>query len=160
MDFGLKQELQQKLVMTPQLCQAIAILQLSSMELAEMVEKELLDNPVLELSEPAEAKPVEAEAQGETPAVTSEEVDRYLDWAEYFDGPNYKEYTPAEKVEQNTFEALVSNSITLQEHLEFQLHMAVLSNRPRLAGEYLVGCIDANGYLRVTMEEAADALGE
>lgn len=160
MDFGLKQELHQKLVMTPQLCQAIAILQLSSMELAEMVEKELLDNPVLELSEPAEAKPVEAEAQGETPAVTAEEVDRYLDWAEYFDGPNYKEYTPVEKSEQTTFEALVSNSITLQEHLEFQLHMAVLSSIPRLAGEYLVGCIDANGYLRVTVEEAAEALDE
>jgi len=160
MDFGLKQELHQKLVMTPQLCQAIAILQLSSIELAEMVEKELLDNPVLELAEVPETKSTEAEAQGETPASTAEEVDRYLEWAEYFDGPTYKEYTPIEKSEQTTFEALVSNAITLQEHLEFQLHMAILNDQPRLAGEYLVGCIDANGYLRVTVEEAAEALGQ
>ena len=48
LDMGLNLELSQKLVMTPQLCQAITILQLSALDLAELVQQELLDNPVLD----------------------------------------------------------------------------------------------------------------
>ena len=48
---SLRIETSQKLTITPQLCQAIAILQLSSLELSAMVEKELLENPVLEADE-------------------------------------------------------------------------------------------------------------
>ena len=48
LDMGLNLDLSQKLVMTPQLCQAITILQLSALDLAELVQQELLDNPVLD----------------------------------------------------------------------------------------------------------------
>ena len=160
MDFGLKQELQQKLVMTPQLCQAIAILQLSSLELAEMVEKELLESPVLELTESGDSKIGETEFQEEAGSEQKETVDKYMDWAEYFDGPDDREYVPVEKGERTTFEALSSNAVLLQEHLEFQLHLSVMDQRLRQVGEYLIGCLDDNGYLQVTTNEAANALEE
>ena len=54
LDMGLNLDLSQKLVMTPQLCQAITILQLSAQDLAELVQQELLDNPVLDQVESKE----------------------------------------------------------------------------------------------------------
>ncbi len=54
LDMGLNLDLSQKLVMTPQLCQAITILQLSALDLAELVQQELLDNPVLDQMAPPE----------------------------------------------------------------------------------------------------------
>lgn len=160
MDFGLKQELQQKLVMTPQLRQAIAILQLSSLDLAEMVEKELLENPVLELTD-GDTRSAETEnaAESET-AAAPETVEQYMDWAEYFDGPHDREYVPVEKGERTTFEAVMSQALSLQEHLEFQLHLTILDVRLRRIGEYLIGCLDDNGYLQGTVTEASQQLGE
>ena len=157
MEFGLKQELQQKLVMTPQLRQAIAILQLSSLELTEMVENQLLENPVLELAESGEGKGV-GEEQDETAATTS--VETYMDWAAYFDGPADQEYVPVEKGQRATFEAVVHNTTLLRDHLDFQLHLAVMDDRLHRIGHYLIGCLDDNGYLQVDISEAASEIGE
>ena len=162
MDFGLKQELQQKLVITPQLRQAIAILQLSSLELNAVVEKELLENPVLEFAEPGESESRNNEPgeRDETGVAADDPVDRYMDWADYFDSPNDREYVPVEKGERTTFEAVVSNAVLLQDHLEFQLNLTILDENRRKAGEYLIGCLDDNGYLQVTLEEASQELDE
>lgn len=151
LDYGLKLELNQKLVMTPQLRQAIAILQLSSLELAEMVEQELLENPVLEMEE-KQTEP------SETPEETQDPVSEYFEWADYFnDGtdPGYR--TPAE--EKPSLAAFVSSVSTLQEHLEFQMHLTLLNESARSVGAYLIGCIDDNGYLCGSLAEAAETLG-
>ena len=151
MDYGLKLELNQKLVMTPQLRQAIAILQLSSLELAEMVEQELLENPVLE----AEEKPAAEVAEEYSP---DEQVREYFDWAEYFNDGTDTGMTPRaeDKPAVGTFVASVA---TLHEHLEFQLHLTLLAEAARVIGRYLIGCIDDNGYLCGTLAEAAKNLG-
>mgnify|MGYP003586049286 CR=1 FL=1 len=159
MDFGLRQEVQQKLVITPQLRQAIAILQLSSLELNAVVEKELLENPVLEIAE-TENKRDEPEEQEETIQAKPDSAERYVDWAEYFDAPFDNQYVPVEKGERSTFEAVVSDSVLLKDHLEFQLHLAIMDQRLLNIGQYLIGCIDDNGYLEISVEEASRELGE
>lgn len=150
MDFGLKLELNQKLVMTPQLRQAIAILQLSSLELTEMVEQELLENPVLEAEEKAAAEPVEEEAD--------DKIREYFDWADYFDDGTDAGFAPRND-DKPSFTTFVSAVSTLHEHLEFQLHLTLLDEAARAVGQYLIGCIDENGYLCGTVEEAARNLG-
>lgn len=150
MDYGLKLELSQKLVMTPQLRQAIAILQLSSLELSEMVEQQLLENPVLETEEKAAAEPQEEE--------TDERVREYVDWADYFDDGTDIGYMPP-KEEKPSFTTFVSAVSTLHEHLEFQLHLTLLDAAARAVGQYILGCIDDNGYLCGSLAEAAKNLG-
>lgn len=150
MDYGLKLELTQKLVMTPQLRQAIAILQLSSLELAEMVEQELLENPVLEEEEKPVSEPVEEDAG-------DERIREYFEWADYFDDGTDTGYSPRGE-DKPAFTAFVSAAATLQEHLEFQLHLTLLDDAARAVGRYLIGCIDDNGYLCGTVAEAAERL--
>ncbi|HWQ61353.1 MAG TPA: RNA polymerase factor sigma-54 [Negativicutes bacterium] len=150
MDYGLRLELTQKLVMTPQLRQAIAILQLSSLELTEMVEQELLENPVLEAEEKPAAEPVEEE--------TDDKIREYFDWADYFDDGTDSGYSPRSD-DKPSFTTFVSAVSTLHEHLEFQLHLTLLDESARAVGQYLVGCIDENGYLCGTVAEAAKNLG-
>lgn len=151
-DYGLKLELNQKLVMTPQLRQAIAILQLSSLELAEMVEQELLENPVLEIDEKAVAETPEEQS-------TDERIKEYFDWAEYFDDGTDFGYGGPVNDERPEFTARVSPAETLHEHLEFQLHLSILDEKARTVGSYLIGCIDDNGYLRESEAEVAAKTG-
>lgn len=150
-DYGLKLELQQKLVMTPQLRQAIAILQLSSLELAEMVEQELLENPVLELEEKTSGEVSEEE-------IVDDQLKKYFDWAEYFNDGTDTGYSAPVADDKPPFSSFVAAGSTLQDHLEFQLHLAVLDDTARHIGRYLIGCIDDNGYLCGSITEAADNL--
>lgn len=152
MDYGLKLEMQQKLVMTPQLRQAIAILQLSSMELSEMVEQELLENPVLEMEEKQPVEVSEEEA-------TDNHIKEYFDWSDYFNDGIDAGYSTSSCEEKAPFTAFVSAGSTLHEHLEFQLHLTVLNDSFRDVGGYLIGCIDDNGYLCGSVDEAAEKLG-
>lgn len=78
--YGLKLELNQKLMMTPELRQAIAILQLSALELSDMIEQEIIENPVLEIAE-KEVDDPEADPVNENP---KEQLDDYLNWDDYF----------------------------------------------------------------------------
>ncbi|MDR3560193.1 MAG: RNA polymerase factor sigma-54 [Negativicutes bacterium] len=152
MDYGLKLELQQKLVMTPQLRQAIAILQLSSLELAEMVEQQMLENPVLELEEKPSVEVPEEDA-------VDLQLKKYFDWAEYFNDGTDTGYSAPVADDKPSFTALAPATSTLQDHLEFQLHLAVLAGVARHIGGYLIGCIDDNGYLCGTVTEAAQNMG-
>ena len=96
-DVGLNLELSQKLIMTPQLCQAIAILQLSAPDLSDLVQQELLCNPVLEVEE---AKAAEVPIPENPPAIEPP-VD-YFDWAEYFNDssePFHKSHVTRDTVE-------------------------------------------------------------
>lgn len=160
MEFGLKLDLSQKLVMTPQLCQAIAVLQLSSLELAEMVEKELLENPVLETEESSEVEttgePIQELVAEEKPPETK--LEEYLEWDVYFNEGVYNGETAAAE-EKRSFEAFASVGITLREHLEMQMHLVAHNKMTEKIGRYLIGCLDDNGYLSITSAEAAAALG-
>ncbi|HWR41361.1 MAG TPA: RNA polymerase factor sigma-54 [Patescibacteria group bacterium] len=172
MDYSLKLETSQKLIMTPQLRQAIAILQLSSLELASMVETELLENPVLEVSgeevqqqETSDAGEAEATAKAvETSADPLQEPekdrdDRYAEWADYFDGGSAAVKSPRNTDNRCLGELYCERVVSLQEHLEAQLHFSALDPLRQRIGEYLIGCVDDNGYLSCSLAEAATALG-
>ncbi|CUH94365.1 hypothetical protein P22_0431 [Propionispora sp. 2/2-37] len=159
LDFGLKLETTQKLVMTPQLRQAITILQLSSQDLSTMVEQAILENPMLEVDSrtPAEHEIDSAYEQAEKTADNDATLSEYFDWAEFFnDGTDPGYNSPAAK-EKPSLEFYVANTVSLQEHLELQLQLSL--RRPELleVGKYLIGCIDGNGYLTATIQETSEA---
>ncbi|HWR06921.1 RNA polymerase factor sigma-54 [Sporomusa sp.] len=165
LDYGLKLETTQKLIMTPQLRQAIAILQLPSMELAALVGKELLENPVLE----ADVGENESENENgdELPAVPEPTVAEYDNqpeadgWIEYLLGGTQvsggNQTGTAETTQAR--EVADAQTVSLQDYLEMQLHFAVFEPVHLTVGRYLIGCIDDNGYLCGTTAEAAARLG-
>ena len=155
MDYGLRLETSQKLFMTPQLCQAIAILQLSALELSALVDKQLLENPVLEVEE----KTGEAE---ELPQVEHENnkdlVGEYFDWMEYFNDGTDMGHARINREEKPSPEAYVAGTESLIQHLQQQLAFTSLDSGQRYIGEYLIGCIDDNGYLGTSVEDVAQVL--
>ena len=160
LDYGLKLETTQKLIMTPQLRQAIAILQLPATELAELVEKELLENPVLE----ADAPESNDESEGEVEPLSNEQTDNQHEedgWVEYLlsgtQSTTGGQSGSTEMAKQR--EIADAEMVSLQNYLEMQLHFAVLDAGYLNIGKYLIGCIDDNGYLCGTTAEAAARLG-
>lgn len=150
-------EQQQKLVMTPELIQAIQILQFSAQELDTYVAEQLLINPVLEQehSEVEEEPTKKAEAEGEDHRddLLMEYIrDRELDDISYRQG----EYNRVDKA--GTFEQFISSEISLREHLMFQLQFASGNNACRRIGRYVIECMDENGYLTSSREEIAAAI--
>ncbi|MDR1701728.1 MAG: RNA polymerase factor sigma-54 [Sporomusaceae bacterium] len=161
MKHSLKLETSQKLIITPELCQAIAILQMSSQELTDVLEKELGENPVLEIGGedgPAEHS-MEENYDYKTSAANLNKIN-YEDWAEYFAGgtPLNKTGDFAWDKSKNTPDIFTAKPVTLHEHLEFQFHLTNPSQEDIIIGEFLIGSIDDNGYLTTTVEEAGEVL--
>ena len=150
----IKLEQTQKLVITPELQQAITLLQLSALELSQYLEEELMINPVLELTEGDEDEGVDREEKPE------QEREKGIDWDEYFqeqiesDRPYVKK-----REEEHNYENFVANTLSLQEHLLLQLGLIPLSPQEYLVGEFIVGNIDENGYLKGDSSEFARLLG-
>lgn len=149
MGYELKQELKltQSLVMTPQLQLAIKLLQLSRLELEELVKEEVQANPVLEdLSEGAapDAQRVEPVKEPEKPEV---------DWQAYLEERN--DFRPGgidfnQKDEEEDFMGNLSSSASsLNDHLLWQLRMNSLHDEEVSVGEFIIGNIDDDGYLRL-----------
>ncbi len=166
-------KLSQQLVMTPQLQQAIKLLQLSRMELLDVVRAELEENPVLEegqenVEEQAEPGEVVAEIEGEAiPDAAAEELrevqgDREsfgeIDWHTYLEsyslgGTTADNYEDDE--DRPSYENLLTRKPSLQDHLLWQLKLSVLEGRDRLIAEEIIGNLDDDGYLQSTVEEIA-----
>lgn len=171
LELRLQMKLSQQLVMTPQLQQAIKLLQLSRMELVELVQQELEENPVLE--EGVEAEPVEA---GETDEAAIEESSRDdatvdnqieevkadeeglgdIDWQTYLESYNLGG-TVASSYEDDedrpSYENLLTRSRTLTDHLMWQMTLTRFTEfEQRLAAE-IIGNIDDDGYLQMSVED-------
>lgn len=137
---------QQKLMMTPELRQAIAILQMSTIELSEYIEQELQENPFLEVKEPEET--IEAEP------VNTEAENKIEDMVEYYNDRDI-EYTPVNREEGVSLENFLTKRPSLYEHLEFQLRLSSTEEEDLGIGLYLIGSIDRTGYLCVDLQEVA-----
>jgi len=158
MGFRITQEQTQKLVMTPQLRVAIKILQLSTTELVEYIDEEIVENPVLEVVE--ESIDNEAEEPVEkAPEKETEKVD--IDWEQYFEdaGEPRSERRVNRERENIRYDNFVSAVPNLHDHLMFQLSMTSLSKDEKDVGEFLIFSIDDNGYLQCSTEEAAIQCG-
>jgi RNA polymerase sigma-54 factor len=152
MKLGLQVKLRQTIA--PQLIQSLRLLQMPILKLEQLLRQELSTNPLLE----------EVEALEEPDTTSTEEqseIDPQLgkiDWDEYlgdeseFRGRGEKE-NQEEKKERPT---VVEKS--LYEHLTEQLHFNKLTEQECNIGEYIIGCIDENGYLTCSLEEIVEAL--
>jgi RNA polymerase sigma-54 factor len=184
----LYQRLSQQLVMTPQLRQAIKILQVSRAELEQLVDQELEENPVLEeeLEQRADAEeppprteePQVASGNGEDewvePHATREttgelEPDRGLreiDWKEYLD--NYSNdwhsasSTPADYDDDKrpTLENTLVRAQSLTEYLLWQIRMNAFDPAEESAMALLIGNMDKDGYLQLAAEDIAFQSGQ
>jgi RNA polymerase sigma-54 factor len=157
----------QRVVMTPLLQQAIQLLQLSTIELQEVVQRELLENPLLEETpetpEAAEGGPTENAGPPPEPPRPEATVadDRRADdlpfdiTAVMFDDGAEPSLVAQEDREELPFENLARTAVSLTEHLEEQLRFAVEDARHRRIGEEIIGNLDEDGYLRAELEEIA-----
>ncbi|HJV65067.1 MAG TPA: RNA polymerase factor sigma-54 [Geomonas sp.] len=166
-------KLSQQLVMTPQLQQAIKLLQLSRLELQDVVRQELEENPVLdevidqeEIRETEQLELREKEVEPESPANDFQEVrageeTREADWDSYIDGYNYssgEQYYDDE--DRPSFENLLTKKSTLFDHLIWQLSLTRITERETVVGAELIGNIDEDGYLRASLEDVALACAQ
>jgi len=173
------QKLAQQLVMTPQLQQAIKLLQLSRLELEEMVTKELQENPALEEGATEEGETAEqprTEVQTSAPGETAEltinrelsAVDKIgtLDWQEYLDthsnsihGSLTAEATSDDGDSPPSWENSLTKKTTLEDHLIWQLRLSKITEQESSIGLYVIQNLDENGYMAVTVEELCNATG-
>jgi RNA polymerase sigma-54 factor len=151
--------LTQQLVMTPQLQQAIKLLQLSRMELQEVIDQEIKENPLLEEDsgqeepEQEERKQEEVAAEAEAREETRESI-KDQDWEEYMEGYSISSYTsPRPEGGDTPWENLITRQVTLADYLLWQLRMSPLSPQEPEIGGFIIGNIDENGYLQIALEE-------
>ena len=149
----------QKLILTPQLYQAINILQLNLVELKDLIDEELVDNPLLEVKQ--ETGSITEKVNQEENALTQieesnerREENNFDDWLSYLKEKDYRPLpnrSVAEK--ENRDENFIYYRESLQDYLLIQLGTAVSSDIDYKIGEYLIGSIDDNGYLTVGLDD-------
>lgn len=168
----LQMKQQQQLVMTPQLQQAIRLLQLSRLELTEIVRQEILENPVLDEDGPQEKEADFSIDQPEDPNTPAESTSDREDeistltipkdigeWESYLESSQSLPYQAREEQERPSFEGMITSPDTLQEHLLWQLQMTRLTEMEKKAGEVIIGNLDDNGYLETPLDEILHPLG-
>lgn len=159
----------QQLVMTPQLQQAIKLLQLNNMELSEFIESELEQNPLLEKGEKEETEsaPEQPEQKDEVQAEFDEawtgNEARQASSGDYDPGSSMAAMGSGGSANfediENSFENRMSQHKTLREHLTEQLLVAFDDPRDRMIGNLLIDQIDEAGYLRTGYDMLAERLG-
>ena len=167
-------KLSQQLVMTPQLQQAIKLLQLSRMELVDMVQQELEENPVLEeAAEAPEEKEFEEAVAVESPAseAPADEVREVsgesegvadIDWQTYLEGYSLGGSTAdfyEDDEDRPSYENLLTKKGNLSDHLLWQLNLSRLDDEIRRVAAEIIGNLDDDGYLQASLEEIAATSG-
>ena len=163
----------QRQVLTPGLVQMVSVLALNKLELKDMINSEMIENPVLEELEESNASldertGLEGDRERSAEAVAEEgkreEKDPFdeIDFGSYFQDyldPGFKTASSNfEDSDKPTFEHFLSQPSTLSGHLLWQLGSVTLSDEVRAAAELIIGNLDGNGYLTTTDEEMAEAL--
>lgn len=146
--FNILLEQSQKLIMTPELRQAIQLLQFNSLELNQYIKSKIEENPLLEMENPT--------SQIEEVRELSDESE--IDWkelAEKYDDISYRNYSsPIDKDQEDyNYEAFTTYNKTLKEFLIEQLNITFLDEKEYLIGDYIIENINENGYLDVDLEE-------
>ncbi len=180
MKLRLDLRLSQRLIMTPQLQQAIKLLQLSRLELQQTLSQHLMENPLLEevqtdadAEEPEEASAEEWE-QGQQSKGTSEEQEApdsgksedtekpdeisQGSWDDYFDGDRAaggRQSSTSNQDERPSYEQTLAKPTSLEEHLLWQLALTEMSPVEKPIARAIIGNIDDDGYLRMSVEDLA-----
>jgi RNA polymerase sigma-54 factor len=153
----LEQKLQQRLIMTPQLRQAMHILQLPILELKALLEEELTNNPILQEKSDEERKK-------DKTAETAEERDEETTglgskWDEYL--PSIRpprKYTQGDREKRDYFESSITKPVSLQHYLVQQLEEINLKGLDKEIAETIISNINDDGYLKADINEIAHLL--
>jgi RNA polymerase sigma-54 factor len=159
----------QRQVLTPGLMQMVSVLALNKVELKEMIDAEMVENPVLE--EIDESVPMLDQVAGreerlergaeEATAPPPKDIFSEIDFGSYFRDyldPGYRTQPEYEETEKPSFENFLSQPTSLSDHLAWQLGSLSLDRRLHEAAEFIVGNLDEDGYLAASEEELAEAL--
>ncbi len=170
-------KLHQQLVMTPQLRQAIKILQVSRAELETLIDAELTENPVLEekleeeraddvptvdgLEGPTPADEWQAESPADPPEGEAASIDQ-IDWKEFAEtyandlhGGTGSGASDEDEDRRPALENMLVKRPQLADHLVWQLRLSDLSDADKEIGGLIIGSLDADGYLTLSVEEIA-----
>jgi len=156
----------QRQILTPGLMQMVSVLALNKLELTEMINAEMVENPVLEeidetvptLDEIAGREAMRDRVVEETPVTPKdpfEEIDFGSYFQEYLD-PGFRTTQEYEDSDKPSFEQFLSQPTSLSDHLLWQLGSMSLDPQLVEAAEFLIGNLDENGYLSATLEELAE----
>jgi len=156
-------KLVQKLILTPSLQQAIKLLPMSTLELADMLNQEVVENPMLEEIQPDEAQSADGTVpeKGEGDAdVSAPKADSWDDgdyayfFGDYLDD-GYRAKTQLEVKELPPIENTLSTTSSLTDHLQWQLSLQTTDDTSRAIGDAIIGNLDDDGYLVASVDEIA-----
>lgn len=148
MNFNLNLTQEQKLIMTQQMQLSVKLLQMSSQELQEQIEKEVQENPVLEYSESYFDKEEEVKNR-----VDYKELVKYLDFDKY--GQHHYERSEDEEVSPFNF---VSEKMSLKRYLNNQIIDLYVKDYLKIVCEYIIDNIDSRGYLDIGIDDISKEL--
>jgi len=168
----IKQQLHQKqvqrLVLAPALQQAIKLLPLTNLDLIEIIDEELSENPMLEVKEEtadenggdnhSERKEDKDKTQDlDDPLQIDDDKDFEKYFQEYFDN-RFRSYS-IEKKEAPAYENFVSKSTTLWDHLNWQANLTFFNDDEKEIARYIIGNVNEDGYLTESLEEISKEMG-
>jgi RNA polymerase sigma-54 factor len=167
----------QRQVLTPGLMQMVSVLALNKLELKEMIDAEMVENPVLE--EIDESVPMLDEVAGreerlersaedtarsaEEAAAGPKDIFNEIDFGSYFQDyldPGYRTQPEYEESEKPSFENFLSQPTTLSDHLAWQLGALSLDREIFEAAEFVIGNLDQDGYVAASDEELAASFAQ
>ena len=163
---SLQLKLSQHLALTPQLQQSIRLLQLSTLELEQELEKYLSENPLLEREEEEYAPPPKAsdnepedrerEVQEAEPVEASSADEE--SWLGEEGGISSQAPSGSFDDDDNDYQDVQAATTSLREHLAWQLGLMKISDRDRTLVQCLIDALDDEGYLTQSLEDLAQTL--
>jgi RNA polymerase sigma-54 factor len=157
---GLQTRLSQRLILTPSLQQAIKLLPLTTLELAEVLEQEVMENPLLEevpTQEGAGDEIAQEEAKEEAERTDPlKEIDVEKFFEDYLDDGRERRVRSSEIPEMPPIENTLTEAPDLYDHLLWQLHMSASDELTREIGEAIIQNLDEDGMLRASVDEIAN----
>jgi RNA polymerase sigma-54 factor len=170
----LNMKVSQRQVLTPGLVQMVSVLALNKLELKEMINTEMVENPVLEeLEESAvsldERAGLEGDRERSAEEVAAEEArvekDPFdeIDFGSYFQDyldPGFRTASNFEEYDKPSFENFLSQPSSLSDHLMWQLGSLTLTPEVQAAAELVIGNLNETGYLTASDEEMVELLAQ
>jgi len=162
----------QRQVLTPGLVQMVSVLALNKLELKEMINAEIVENPVLEEIEESgvtleemDGREAALEKPAEDTVAEKPEKDPFdeIDFGSYFQDyldPGFRTTSNFEDIERPSFDNFLSQPSTLTDHLMWQLGAMTLPEDVRIAAELVIGNLNGDGYLTASDEELVQSLKE
>lgn len=164
---SLQLKLSQHLALTPQLQQSIRLLQLSTLELEQELEKYLLENPLIEREEEEYAPAVPAAGTADAEPISKEQVETEPQPPEHSSADdeswlgeetNYASSSGSFDEDDSDFQDVRAATTSLREHLFWQLGLMSIPDRDRTLVQCLIEALDDDGYLTQSLEELAETL--